>query len=77
MKKNTSYCHTIGKHERIVRFIAGTMVLVSLTLTYFTSNTYWLLLALFVALNLIQSSFTKWCLLDDILRALKIKDNSL
>jgi hypothetical protein len=52
--------------ERIVRAAAGTMVLISITLAYFI-NIYWLGLALFVGLNLLQSSFTKFCPLEIIL----------
>ncbi|MDO5607537.1 MAG: DUF2892 domain-containing protein [Capnocytophaga sp.] len=75
METNNKYCRQVTKHERIVRFIAGLFVLVSVIITYFTSQMLWLLIALFVALNLMQSSLTKWCLLNDILKALKIKDN--
>lgn len=73
MKNNNPYCHRVTKHERIVRFIAGIFILISLVLAHYFSN-YWLFLALFVSLNLIQSSITKWCLLNDILRWLKIRD---
>ncbi len=52
--------------ERIVRAVAGTMVLISITLAYFISI-YWLGLAAFVGLNLVQSSFTRFCPLDMIL----------
>ena len=52
--------------ERIIRAVAGTFVLVSITLAYLV-NIYWLGLALFVGLNLIQSSFTKFCPLEKIL----------
>ncbi len=52
--------------ERIVRRVAGTMVLISITLAFFV-NIQWLLLAAFVSVNLIQSSFTKWCPLEKIL----------
>ncbi|GAB7087361.1 DUF2892 domain-containing protein [Marinifilum fragile] len=53
--------------ERIIRAIAGTLVLVSILLAVYV-NIYWLLLTAFVGLNLLQSSITKWCLMDDILR---------
>ncbi len=53
--------------ERIIRAIAGTMVLVSILLAFYV-NINWLLLTAFVGLNLLQSSITKWCLMDDILR---------
>jgi hypothetical protein len=52
--------------ERIIRAVAGTFVLVSITLAYLV-NVYWLGLALFVGLNLVQSSFTKFCPLERIL----------
>ncbi|WP_407660172.1 DUF2892 domain-containing protein [Marinifilum fragile] len=53
--------------ERIIRAIAGTLILVSILLAVYV-NIYWLLLTAFVGLNLLQSSITKWCLMDDILR---------
>jgi hypothetical protein len=43
-----------------LRLLAGFMVLLSLTLYYFVSP-WWLLLAVFVALNQIQSAFSKSC----------------
>jgi hypothetical protein len=52
--------------ERIIRAVAGTMVLVSVTLAYFI-NIYWLGLAAFVGLNLLQSSFSRFCPLEKIL----------
>lgn len=55
--------------DRIVLAFAGTMVLLSLVLGYFVSP-YWLFLAAFVGLNLLQSSFTGFCPLAIILRKL-------
>jgi hypothetical protein len=52
--------------ERIVRAVAGTMVFVSITLAYFV-NIYWLGLAAFVAINLVQSSITRFCPLEKLL----------
>lgn len=52
--------------ERIVRAVAGVFVLLSITLAYFL-NIYWLALAAFVGLNLLQSSFTRFCPLEFIL----------
>ena len=52
--------------ERIVRAVAGTMVLISLALAYFV-NVYWLGLSAFVGLNLLQSSVTRFCPLEKIL----------
>ncbi|MDH4089935.1 MAG: DUF2892 domain-containing protein [Cyclobacteriaceae bacterium] len=52
--------------ESIVRAVAGTIVLISISLAYFV-NVYWLGLAAFVGLNLLQSSFTHFCPLEKIL----------
>ena len=52
--------------ERIVRAVAGTLILISIALAYFV-NIYWLGLAAFVGLNLVQSSFTRFCPLELIL----------
>ncbi len=41
--------------DRKVRMIAGT-------------SPYWFLFTAFVGANLFQSSLTKWCLMEDILR---------
>jgi hypothetical protein len=49
------------------RFVVGTMILVSVTLGYFVSN-WWFLFTVFIGLNLVQSAFTRWCLLADILK---------
>lgn len=46
--------------ERRVRLLAGTLIALSLLLGYFVAPA-WLLLATFVALNLIQSAFTGFC----------------
>ena len=54
------------KMEQWIRAIAGTFILVSLALAQF-HNRYWLLFTAFVGLNLLQSAFTKWCLMEDIL----------
>jgi len=60
--------------ERIVRDVAGSIVLVSILLTYFVSMN-WLWLGVFVGVNLLQSSFTKFCPLEKILIASGMKDN--
>lgn len=46
--------------EHSVRLLAGILIAISLALYYFVSP-WGLLLACFVSLNLIQSSFTKFC----------------
>jgi hypothetical protein len=53
--------------ERYIRAIAGSFVLLSLLLGYLYSP-YWHLFTAFVGANLLQSAFTKWCLMEDILR---------
>jgi len=58
--------------ERIVRGVAGSLVLISIALAYFVSIN-WLILTAFVGLNLFQSSITKWCLMDDILKKFNIE----
>ena len=58
--------------ERIVRAVAGTFILVSIALAYFVS-TSWLWLGVFVGVNLLQSSFTKFCPLEKILDAAGIE----
>ena len=54
------------KMHYIIRGIAGTLVLLSLALGYWVSL-YFLLFTAFVGLNLLQSSITRWCLMEDIL----------
>ena len=49
-----------------IRRVAGLFVLISLALGWFVSP-YWLLFTAFVGLNLLQSSFTHWCLMETIL----------
>lgn len=53
--------------DRIVLAFAGTMVLLSLLLAYFVSP-WWLILAGFVGLNLLQSAFTGFCPLAIMLK---------
>jgi hypothetical protein len=57
------------KTESYIRILAGTLVLVSVALAHFVSS-WWLLLAVFVGLNLIQSAFTGFCPAEIILHKL-------
>lgn len=60
--------------NRIIRGIAGTFILISILLAIYV-NQNWLWFTAFVGANLLQSSLTKWCLMDDILtKVFKIKD---
>lgn len=62
------------KKNRIVRGVAGSFILISLVLAI-KININWLWFTAFVGANLLQSSLTKWCLLDDILeKVFKVKD---
>ena len=59
---------------QLVRLLAGTFILLSLALgipgsPLFMSQ-WWLAFTAFVGANLLQSSFTKWCMLENILRKL-------
>ncbi len=60
--------------NRIIRAIAGTFIIASVLLgMYVNENWFWI--TIFVGANLVQSSFTKWCLMEDILRKVfKIQD---
>lgn len=61
------------KVEQIIRAIAGTFILISLLLAI-KLNINWLWFTAFVGANLLQSSFTKWCLMEDILvKVFKVK----
>ncbi len=59
--------------ERWIRLIAGTFILGSLLLSQVHSP-YWLLFTTFVGLNLFQSALTGWCLMEDILRKLGVRE---
>ena len=58
--------------ERYIRLIGGLFVLISLALGYFLSP-YWFLFTAFIALNLIQSAFSKWCPMMTFLYRLGVK----
>lgn len=53
--------------ERIIRAIAGTFILISILLAV-KVNINWLWFTAFVGANLLQSSITTWCLMEDILK---------
>ena len=57
--------------EMIIRRMAGSLVLVSLALGYWVSSWFYLVTA-FVGLNLLQSSFTRWCPAETMLRKLGV-----
>lgn len=59
--------------QKIIRAVAGSMVLLSVSLGYWV-NENWFFLTAFVGLNLLQSSLTRWCLLERILGKMGISD---
>ena len=59
--------------NRIVSGVAGIFILISLLLAIYV-NQNWLWFTAFVGANLMQSSITKWCLMDTILEKLGVKD---
>lgn len=56
--------------ENKIRAIAGTFILLSLTLSQYHSPN-WLWFTAFVGANLLQSSFTKFCPLEIVLRKIQ------
>lgn len=52
--------------ERILRGVAGFLIVITLILGYIFTP-YFYLLTLFIGLNLFQSAFTNWCPLKAIL----------
>ena len=60
--------------ERIVRAVAGTIILTSIFLAFFV-DLKWLFLTSFVGLNLLQSSFTRFCPLEKVLDKMNIKES--
>lgn len=56
-----------------VRVMAGSMVLLSVALTYWVSG-WFVLLTLFVGVNLIQSAFTGFCPAEKVFRKMGMKD---
>ena len=64
--------------DRIVRIVAGLMIMLTLALTHFTgqvdmSKVSWLWLTAFIALNLFQSGFTTFCPMDSILAKMGVR----
>jgi hypothetical protein len=60
-----------------VRLIAGIFILLSLALgipgTPLFVSEWWLAFTAFVGLNLLQSAFTGWCLMESLLRRLGLQ----
>ena len=65
-------------NERLIRIIAGSFITLSVVLFHLQnpslgvfSQPSWLWFTLFVGINLCQSGFTKWCLMDSILAKIR------
>ncbi len=58
--------------NRYIRAIAGIFIIISVLLAMYV-NFNWLWFTLFVGANLLQSAFTKWCLMENILKKLGVK----
>ena len=50
----------------LIKVIAGSFIIISLLLGNYVNEMFYLFTA-FVGVNLVQSSFTKWCLMEKIL----------
>ncbi len=61
--------------EQYIRAIAGSFILISLALGLLHSP-YWYLFTAFVGLNLLQSAFSGWCLMEIILEKVGIAERS-
>ena len=65
--------------ERLIRIIAGTFILLSLALAHaynganLLDGPTWLWFTAFVGANLFQSGFTRWCLMEQILKKVGVK----
>ena len=59
------------KMESAIRILAGTMVLISISLAHWVSE-WWLLLTAFVGFNLIQSAITGFCPPEYVFRRMGI-----
>jgi Protein of unknown function (DUF2892) len=59
---------------QLVRIVAGAFILLSLALGMPGSpifhSPWWLAFTAFVGVNLLQSGFTQWCLMENIMRKL-------
>jgi hypothetical protein len=61
--------------EKIIRVLAGSMILISVSLAHFVSPK-WLLLTCFVGVNLIQSAITGFCPAGIVLKKLGVGSGS-
>ena len=62
--------------DKAVLVFAGFMILLSVSLTYYV-HPAWMLLTIFVGLNLIQSAFTRVCPAATVFKMLGFKPGAL
>ena len=62
--------------DKAVLIFAGLMILLSLALTYYV-HPAWMLLTVFVGLNLVQSAFTGFCPAAMVFKKLGVKPGAL
>jgi len=65
--------------RRIIRIVAGSFILLSLLLSHVygqadLSSLSWLWFTGFVGLNLLQSGFSNWCLMETMLRRMGLPE---
>ena len=58
--------------NKYFRAIVGAFILLSVVLTVYV-NQNWIWFTVFIGANMLQSAFTKWCLLEIILQKLGVK----
>ncbi|MEG3656239.1 DUF2892 domain-containing protein [Arenibacter palladensis] len=61
--------------NRFIRAIAGAFVVISVVLAVYV-NINWLWFTVFVGVNLFQSAFSQWCLMEKILCKLGVRKDS-
>ncbi|MDQ9092576.1 DUF2892 domain-containing protein [Pseudoalteromonas haloplanktis] len=61
------------KLNDVLRLIAGVMICISLLLQHF-HDPQWIWFTVFIALNLIQSAFSKWCPMITVLKKLGFEE---
>ncbi|PQJ75247.1 YgaP family membrane protein [Polaribacter gangjinensis] len=58
--------------NKYFRAIVGTFIILSVVLTVYVHHN-WMWFTVFIGANMLQSAFTKWCLLEIILQKLGVK----
>jgi hypothetical protein len=58
--------------NKYFRVIVGTFIILSVILTVYVHQN-WMWFTVFIGANMLQSAFTKWCLLEIILQKLGVK----